>query len=294
VVNRRIGILVTLGLVLAGCGPITQLQGSPSPAVRLTPTTRPPAPTTTTTTPPPTTTPTPTINFTPAVAEAVKSVSDGELSLAVYDRSTHHMVVSYHDEQPYYTESVVKLLVGLDSLDKGGSTSKVTEMLERSDDNTATSLWDADGGKAIVTRMAAKIGLHHTTPPKSLLWGDTRTTAGDLVDLYLYILDDAPASERDAVVNALRHATNIAADHTDQYFGIPYAVGHRAPWAVKQGWACCEPGWVLNTTGLVGDDNKYIVIALTSHDNGGGSSVRAIDSDQLTKAIEALLPDLVA
>lgn len=293
VTNRRIGILVALGLVLAGCGTVTQVQGRPSPAVHLTPTHR-PTPTTTTTTPPPTTTPTPTIDFTPAVDEAVKAVSDGELSLAVYDRSTHQMVASYHDEQPYYTESVVKLLIGLDSLAKGGSTSKVTEMLERSDDNTATSLWYADGGKAIVTRMAAKIGLHHTVPGKSAEWGDTRTTAGDLVDVYLYILDDAPASERDVVIEALRHATNIAADGTDQFFGIPYGVGHRAPWAVKQGWACCEPGWVLNTTGLVGEDNQYIVIALTSHDTGGGSAVRRTDSDELTKAIEELLPDLVA
>ncbi|HEX3591261.1 MAG TPA: hypothetical protein VHV74_16695 [Pseudonocardiaceae bacterium] len=295
-VQRRLGrggILAALVLLVAGCGPITQLRGEASPAVHLTPTD--PPTTTTTTPPPPTTTPTPTINFTPAVAEAVKAVSDGTLSLAIYDRTTHRTVAEYHDEQPYYTESVVKLLIGLDSLAHGGSTSKVTEMLERSDDGVATSLWDADGGTAIVTRMAAKIGLHHTTPPgESGEWGDTRTTAGDLIDVYLYILDDAPASERDVVVHALRHATNIAADGTDQYFGIPYAVGKRAPWAVKQGWACCEPGWVLNTTGLVGDDNQYIVIALTSHDTGGGSAVRRVDSEELTKAIEMLLPDLLA
>lgn len=294
VVNRRtgwVGGVVAFALVLAGCGPVTQLRGAARPAVHLT--TEQPTPTTT---PPPTTTTTPPVDFAPAVDRAVDEVHDGELSLAVFDRSAGTMVAEYHDERPYYTESVVKLLIGLDSLERGGSADVVAEMLSRSDDHTATKLWDADGGSAIVTRMAARIGMHHTTPPgRSGEWGDTRTTAADLVQLYQYILTDVPASQRDVIVRALRGATNVAADGTDQYFGIPYAVGDQAPWAVKQGWACCEPGWVLNTTGLIGTgSDQYIVIALTSHDTGGGSAVRRTDSDELTRAIKALLPDLLA
>jgi hypothetical protein len=49
---------------------------------------------------------------------------------------------------------------------------------------------------------------------------------------------------------------------------------------------------VLNTTGVIGPDDRFIVVALTSHDNGGGAAVRATDSAQLTRAIKALLPDL--
>jgi hypothetical protein len=218
----------------------------------------------------------------------------GEISILVYDRDQDSVVASYEADQPYYTESVVKLLIGLDSLDRGGSASRVAEMLSRSDDATATSLWDADGGAAVVTRMAAKIGLLHTAPPTSRAaeWGDTRTTASDLLLVYEYLLGEAPASERDVVLPALSHATEVAADGSDQYFGIPDAVGHSQPWAVKQGWACCEPGWVLNTTGLIGTDDRYIVIVLTSHDNGAGNAVRAEDSEELTHAVSALLPDL--
>jgi hypothetical protein len=50
----------------------------------------------------------------------------------------------------------------------------------------------------------------------------------------------------------------------------------------------------LNTTGLVGSDDRYIVVALTSHNTGGGSAVRKKDSDELTQAIKDLLPDLTA
>lgn len=286
----RGGAAVALVLALTACGPMVRLSGEPSPVANVS-TARP-----TTTTPPPTTTttpPAPPVDFTPAVHAAVAAVPDGELSLAIYDRVGDTMVASYHPDTQYFTESVVKLLIGLDSLDRGGSASQVAEMLSRSDDNTATHLWDLDGGRAIVTRMVAKIGLHDTVPARSSgIWGDTRTTADDLVLIYQYILGAAPASERSVILAALHDATNLGADGTDQYFGIPYAVGHSLPWAVKQGWACCEPGWVLNTTGLIGPDYRYIVVALTSHDNGGGSAVRAADSAELTKAITALLPYL--
>ena len=45
----------------------------------------------------------------------------------------------------------------------------------------------------------------------------------------------------------------------------PDAAGDR-PWAVKQGWGCCSPDRVLHTTGIVGDRQRYIVAALSSHD----------------------------
>jgi hypothetical protein len=110
--------------------------------------------------------------------------------------------------------------------------------------------------------------------------------------IYRYIFDRAPAVERDTVVTATHNATNPAEDGTDQYFGIPDAVGASTHWAVKQGWACREPGWVLNTTGIVGANQRYVVIALTSHDTGAGAAVRTKDSDELTQAIKDLLPDL--
>lgn len=291
--GRRVWLAALTAVLVvsaAACGKIETLQGRASPTAhpaRAATTT--PAPTTT---PTPIVPPTPEVDWGPAVKTAAAAVS-GDLALAVYDQSQGSMLVQYHPDQRFYTESVVKLLIGLDSLDRGGSVATVGEMLARSDDGVATRLWDEDGGRSIVTRMAAKIGLADTTPPNSGEWGDTRTTANDLVAVYQYVLDSAPKAERTAVLAALHKATRVAADGTDQYFGIPDAVGSGQPWGVKQGWACCEPGWVLNTTGLVGPDDRFIVVALTSHDNGGGSAVRATDSAQLTRAIKALLPDLV-
>ncbi len=241
----------------------------------------------------PTTTTPPKVDFTSAIHQAVADVPDGDVSIEIYDRLNNAVVGSANSDTPWYTESVVKLLIGLDSLDNGGSADKVSEMISRSDDATASALWSRLGGVKIVTTMAAKIGLRHTTPPKNPgEWGDTRTTADDLILIYEYILNTAPGGERDTIVTAMHNATNLGADGTDQYFGIPYAVGGATYWAVKQGWACCEPGWVLNTTGLVGTGERYIVVVLTSHNTGGGASVRKKDSDELTSAVKDLLPDL--
>jgi D-alanyl-D-alanine carboxypeptidase len=230
-----------------------------------------------------------------AIQQAVQDVSDGTISIAIFDRATNTTIGTHQPDTPWYTESIVKLLIGLYSMDHGGSASQVSEMISRSDDDTADELWDDLGGTRIVTSMATKIGLTHTTPPANPNeWGDTRVTANDLVLIYRYIFDKAPATERSTIINAMHDATNLGEDGTDQYFGIPYAVGSSTYWAVKQGWACCEPGWVLNTSGIIGTNQRYIVVALTSHDTGAGNAVFQQDSNELTQAIKDLLPDLAS
>src|SRR6202000_3139593 len=102
---------------------------------------------------------------------------DGHVSVAVWDTVTDRMVGTYRDTAQYYTESVVKLLIGLDVLDHGGDAGKAAEMLTRSDDATASAFWGEYGTNSIVTTMAAKIGLSATVPPHNpKYWGDTRTT----------------------------------------------------------------------------------------------------------------------
>lgn len=225
-----------------------------------------------------------------AVSNAVAAVPDGLIGIAVYDRRRGGLIGSYEADQSFATESVVKVLIGLDNLDRGGSSARVAEMISRSDDATAGELWVAGGDTAVLTRMIAKIGLTKTVPPASPgRWGDTTVTANDLVTVYRYLLDRAPADERDIVLAAMRGATNHGADGFDQYFGIPYAVGSSRPWAVKQGWACCKPDRVLNTTGLLDNDNRYIVVVLTSHD---ASSTYPHDADEITASVRALLTAL--
>lgn len=261
-------------------------SGSPTVAASAA-TSRPSAPATTARTT--VATPGPTVLPDRVVRGALGAVVGGRVGLAVYDLRTDTLLADSGAHQAFPTESVVKLLIALDALHRGDSAELVAEMLSRSDDQTATRLWNRNGGPQIVTRMAQRIGLAHTVPPDlGYMWGDTRTTASDLIALYRYLLHSAPPAAADVIVTALANATRLGADGFYQYFGIPDAAGHRS-WAVKQGWACCRPGRALHTTGIV--DGRYLIVVLTTHPP---QTSWATAEHQLTTLVTRLLGHLPA
>ncbi|MER7210110.1 hypothetical protein ABT340_23880 [Streptosporangium sp. NPDC000239] len=178
-------------------------------------------------------------------------------------------------------------------------------MLRVSDDAAATSFWTRGGRGRIVERTARRLGLTDTAPPpadKPGFWGYTSLSAMDVVRAYRYLLDRAAPRVRDIVLGHLRAAEQCGSDGFDQYFGIPRAVPR--PWAVKQGWSgygstppvrCAKTApasggavpatWrtaslparpaavtvpdlghpVLHTTGLVGPEERWIMVLLTAH-----------------------------
>jgi beta-lactamase class A len=261
-------LLCAAALALGGCGITAVAEGAPTEPQSVTESAPP--------------------DVSAAITNAVAAVPDGSVSIAVFDRQEEQLIGSYQPDKTFPTESVVKLLIAMEALDNGTSRSTVSEMLSRSDDQIASELWRAYGARQIVTRQAARIGMHSTTPPSAAaMWGETRTTANDLVTLYRYILDEVPKTQGNLILTALQGTTRYGADGFEQHFGIPEAAGDRS-WAVKQGWACCNPDRVLHSTGVL-DDSHYIVIVLTSHD---ASTNWDRDKDQLTDAVRALLPAL--
>ncbi|GAA1218505.1 class A beta-lactamase-related serine hydrolase [Prauserella alba] len=202
-----------------------------------------------------------------AVVDAVGAVVPGsKVGLAVYDRRTHAMVVGAGPDQPFYTASVVKLLIAIDVLRAhdwrmpGGDTgSDLAAMLSASDDGAATRLWDEFGGSAIIGRTAELVGLDATSPPDEPgEWELTRMSPRDIVRTYTYLQQDLPRPARNAVLGTLAHFDATAADGFDQRFGLPTAFGD-ATVAVKQGWMPVGDDVVLNTTGVVGEDGRFVV-----------------------------------
>jgi len=255
--NSLICLLAAATLTIAACGkPVGYV--TPSRVAAGDPTVSEPGHTATSTSSPPP--PPPDLSD---VVDRVTAAASGTISFAMYDLAQGKDVASYQPDRSFPTESVVKLLIALDALDQRADPPLVEEMLSRSDDTTASRLWTAHGGIAIIGRMTAKIGLTKTFPPaKPGRWGDTMITAADIVAIYRYLLYRAPDDQREIILRALRETTHFGADGFDQYFGLPSAATDHT-WAVKQGWACCAPSRVLNTTGLV--DNRYVIVVLTSH-----------------------------
>ncbi|WIX80346.1 hypothetical protein QRX50_06075 [Amycolatopsis carbonis] len=217
-----------------------------------------------------------------------KLVPDGHVSVVVYDRRTKSTVISLNPDRTYTSASLVKLMIAFRALDHGAAASTVTEMLERSDDHTASALWTQYGWTSIVDDAVSRMGLKNTRPPASAgHWGDTRITAGDITRIYQYLMDEAPERDRTVILNALHHATEYGADGIRQFFGIPDAFGP-GNFAVKQGWSCCEPSdsIMLHTTGLV-DDDRFLVTVLTQQP-------AAADYGKASAKITAVIKNLVS
>ncbi|WP_370949928.1 hypothetical protein AB5J62_20635 [Amycolatopsis sp. cg5] len=196
------------------------------------------------------------------------------VATVVLDRESGEKVVRTHGDEQFRMASVVKLLIALDAIVEKGTRekaelAKIHRMLSASDDGIANTLWSRNGGPDIVTRSAALIGLRHTTPPTDRgRWGDTTSTADDIAAIYTYVLK-LPKTKRNQLLTPLRQSAKTAADGFDQRFGIPAAFGDR-PVAVKQGWAAGRGAVDAHTTGLVGEDDRYIVVILSSSPEGTG------------------------
>ncbi|MEV6068987.1 hypothetical protein AB0L82_20760 [Nocardia sp. NPDC052001] len=215
--------------------------------------------------------------------EAVQAVSArAETGIEVVDTETGALLAGVNDDKLFYTASVVKLLIALDALGDGAGqqdSASVQRMLSASDDAIASRLWGAGGGAEIIARMSERIGLNATVAASDTgQWGETRTTARDVMAIYRYLVNEAPAPARSVILDAMGQAAEIAADGVDQYFGIPDAM-RGCDWAVKQGWMWYGSSLVLNTTGLVGRDLRYAVVLLSSQPavsiSAGGAALTA-------------------
>ncbi|MRH89736.1 hypothetical protein GFY24_20195 [Nocardia sp. SYP-A9097] len=225
-------------------------------------------------TPPTTPQPTP-ATIAQQMQSAIEAASPGStVGIDVVDLGSGAVLAELNTDQQFYTASVVKLLIALDKLESqdwqpdSDTTSQLQQMLSTSDDDIADTLWDADGGNEIVTRMTNLLGLTGTEPPEDpAQWGETRTTPKDVVTLFEYLDTTVLLPARTLILGALHDTTQISADGTDQYFGIPNALTGDT-WAVKQGWMSLDTSTTMDTTGLVaaapGEPLRYAVVVLTS------------------------------
>lgn len=203
--------------------------------------------------------------------DAAVRASDARVAVGIVliDRRGAGCISTFNAAETFPTASVVKLLIGIDLLTRdangSGSSEQVERMLATSDDAAASALWSSGGAGGIITRTRDLIGLPSLSAPTTPgEWGSTRIDAVDVARIWQWVLDVAPAHVRAPILAGTGGAQEIAADGTDQFFGIPEALpGIR--WWVKQGWGTSRGRRIINTTGVVGKDHGHILVMLTSH-----------------------------
>ncbi len=218
------------------------------------------------------------------VRQATQAVlPNAQVAFEVFDRHDNTTLTSEDADQQFAAMSVVKLLIALDVLSRNnwvipdsGTQQELRQMLANSDDQIANMLWTAGGGPDIVTRMTGVLRLDGTRPPEDPgEWGDTLITPHDMVTVYRYITDQLPRPDQDLIVSALADTPKVAADGFDQYFGIPDGMPNTS-WAIKQGWGTSGSRAVMNSTGLVGADSRYVVVVLASAPGNSYSTLPAV------------------
>lgn len=237
----------------------------------------------------------------PDIAERARDaaqeiVPGAEVGIEVFDRQAGVVVTRTTDDLRMPCMSVVKLFIALDVIDgsPGGvpdpaTAGRLERMLRYSDDDIASAFWGTHGGPQIVTRTAERLGLANTEAPADEpgQWGDVLSTPQDLTTTYRYITDRLHPPARDLVLGALSDIPETADAGDNQHFGIPEGFDG-FPWAVKQGWGTSGSQAIMNSTGTVGPESRYIVVVMvTASASSYGALPRAV-----TEATRALEPSL--
>jgi len=195
----------------------------------------------------------------------------GAVSVAVYDAVAKKLTV-VHPKVRGRTASIVKVDILETLLHRtGGHLSSeqreaARSMIENSNNDSATELWNEDGGAPGVHAYNNDVGLTQTTP--KLHWGDTTTSAADQVTLIRTLLTKSTLltdSARRFQRRLMRHV------EADQRWGISGGVPSTATIGIKNGWLPVDKDndlWAVNSIGWVHGSGKYYMIAvLTQHES---------------------------
>lgn len=207
-------------------------------------------------------------------------------AVAVLDATTG-AAVGAGETALFNSASVVKVLLATQLLLTGQMTGE-TDALARamitvSDDEAADELYELAGGDAVVDLVAAHYGVEGlgSPPLQTGQWGATGLSATGLVRLYA-------ALQADPVVwpwlaETMGATSEIAADGTDQHFGLPAA---SRSWVVKQGWMVgIGPGATYQSTGVL-DGRWAVALMATGSEERYGDELAAT----MTAMAQALLP----
>ncbi len=224
-------------------------------------------------------------------AAGYTATREGTVLAAVYDvrtGQTWHLGLGH----PQAEASVVKLniLEALLARDGGtlppGDQSLARAMIEDSDNDAATSLWDEAGGAAGLAGYNAQAGLTATVPSSCVTcagfpwpgWGLTTTLPQDQLILLRQLVTPGahPPLSQAARAYALSLLENVT---PDQRWGVSGGVPAGVSVALKNGWLPLNDAatdWQVNSVGWVsGDARDYLVAVLTT---GNPSEQYGIDT----------------
>lgn len=232
---------------------------------------------------------------TAAIDRLVQGDSIGHVSVAARNLATG-ATFGYAPDTPIATASVVKLDVLqtllLQSQDAGGQPSEgdrelAAPMITQSDNDAASTLWEAVGGVPAIDAANDRLGLRATRLVDH--WGSSTTPASDQVTLLAALTGPSPLDPTSRAY-ALDLMTRVA---DDQRWGVSAAADPGTTSALKNGWTPDESDggrWVVGSVGAVtvaGD--PVLLVALTEHQPDEATGIQLVE-DLSRSAARAVTP----
>jgi beta-lactamase class A len=234
-----------------------------------------------------------------SAAKAYLSTRAGSVLAAVYDERTNRLW-TLGQASPQNEASIVKVDI-LETLlaqhhVRGTelSASDVTlaqEMIEDSDNNAATALWNEVGGARAISAYNRSVGLTDTTLSGCVTcpgfpwpgWGLSTTTAADQIALLRELLQPSAqltGGQQAFALGLMKHVT------PSQRWGVAAGLPLTATVALKDGWLPLTSGgddWQVNSIGWIfGGRGNYLIAVLTT---GNPSEQYGIDTISELSAI---------
>jgi hypothetical protein len=202
------------------------------------------------------------------------------VTAALYDINTSQ-TYELHPGVAQAEASVVKVDIMATLLSQGTNTTTtlstssqqlLTGMIEESDNDSATALWDQVGGPDAINSFNQRIDMTATTPSQCVTcpnfpwpgWGLTTTTAEDQVKLlrqFVFMSPVLTTAERTFGLGLMENVTSSEA------WGVTGGVPAGVTVALKNGWLPLsgESDWQVNSIGWIeGDGRSYILAVLTT------------------------------
>jgi len=209
--------------------------------------------------------------LTAALAPVLRSRT-GYLAVGVTDLSSG-VTATYHPHQLFHTASIVKagilatLLLQAQRAHAGLSVAQqqlATSMIEESDNDAASALWDTIGAAPGLAAADRAFGLLRTEPGPGGLWGLTATTVTDQLALLA-----ALTSAHSPLTAASRHYELglMRSVEPGENWGVTAAADPGSRPAVKNGWLPdgTQSGlWVINSIGVLRHDGQRLLVAVLS------------------------------
>ncbi|RJQ71698.1 tat pathway signal sequence [Pseudonocardiaceae bacterium YIM PH 21723] len=208
-----------------------------------------------------------------AAAQKYVQNRPGTVGIVVRDRQSGAVWRNDQAGTLVWTASTVKLGMTIDLFrrQRAGTItlgqadrSLIQQMLHSSDDNAADALWKKFGRDDYAKRFP-EYGLTGITfvPKFDRYWGFMKCTPDDLDRMINYLLTEVPADTKAWILNEMRTVD------PNQQWGV-WGAGPAGKPGNKDGWSEEDTGWVMNTVGFVGPDERYTLSIMNSLNGKGG------------------------